>query len=142
MAEEPEAAVIPLIEERPVVGTREVETGHVRVHIEVEHRDETVAHQLVREEVQIERVPINVELDEIPIVRVEGATTIIPILEEKLVVEKRIMLVEEVRLHRRKVSDTQEVPVTLKSERAVIERDTADRLKSRELASDSREAGK
>lgn len=123
--EEQEVAAIPLVEERFSVEKREVETGRFRVRIAVDQHEERVTEELTRDEIDIEHVPMNVPLQEVPTVRLEGSTTIIPVVEEQLVVEKRLVLVEEIHLHRRKTSETQEVPVTLRSERAVVERDGA-----------------
>jgi stress response protein YsnF len=61
----------------------------------------------------------------VPAVRVEGATTIIPVIEEQLVVEKRLVLVEEIHIIRRSETQVEQVPVTLRSERAEIEREEA-----------------
>lgn len=122
-----EVATIPLVEERLSVGKREVETGRLSIRIKVDEREERVTEELSRDEVDIERVPMNVPLAEIPHVRLEGDTTIIPVVEEVVVVEKRLMLVEEIRLHRRTVSAPQEIPVTVRSERAIVNREDAGR---------------
>ncbi len=121
--EEQEVAAIPLVEERFSVEKHEVETGRFRVRIAVDQHEERVTEELTRDEIDVEHVPMNVPLQEVPTVRLEGSTTIIPVVEEQLVVEKRLVLVEEIHLHRRKTSETQEIPVTLRSERAVVERD-------------------
>lgn len=123
LTEKQEVAAIPLVEERLAVGKREVETGRFRVRIEVDQREETVTEELSRDEIDIERVPMNVPLSEIPNVRLEGSTTIVPVVEEVLVVEKRLMLVEEIHLRRRTSSEVQEIPVTVRSERAVVDRE-------------------
>ena len=121
--EEQEVAAIPLVEERFSVGKREVETGRFRVRVAIDQREERVTEELSRDEIDVEHVPMNVPLTEVPTVRLEGNTTIIPVVEEQLVVEKRLVLVEEIHLHRRKTTETQEIPVMLRSERAVVERD-------------------
>ena len=53
--------------------------------------------------------------------RINGVT-IVPVLEEVLFVEKRLVLKEELHIRRRVSSKTVEVPVTLRKERAVVER--------------------
>lgn len=118
-----EVAAIPLVEERLSVAKRQVESGRVRVRVTVEEREETVREQLLHDDLQVERVPRNVRLTEIPHVRLEGDTTIVPVVEEVLVVEKALMLVEEIRISRRSVSEEAEIPVRLRSERASIERE-------------------
>ena len=127
MTEKQEVAAIPLVEERITVGKQSVESGRIRVRVEVDRREEKVAQDLVHDEVDIERVPKNIPLTEIPSVRLEGNTTIIPVVEEVLVVEKQLVLVEEIHLHKRSVSQTTDVPVTIRSERAVIDDDNQGR---------------
>jgi stress response protein YsnF len=63
------------------------------------------------EEVEIERVAVNRVIDEAVPVRYEGDTTIISLLEEVLVVEKRLVLREEIHIKklRKEVHNPQEV---------------------------------
>ena len=117
-----EVAAIPLVEERLSVAKRQVESGRVLVHVDVEEHDETVTEQLSRDELHIERVPRNVRLTEVPRVRLEGDTTIIPVVEEVVVVEKILVLVEEIHICRRSVTEETQLPVTLRVEQARIER--------------------
>ncbi|MEA3052979.1 MAG: hypothetical protein QOG72_1882 [Sphingomonadales bacterium] len=123
MAEQEEVASIPLVEERIDVSRKEVETGRLRVRISVDEREEQVAAELARDEVEIRRVPKNQALTEIPGVRTDGDVTIIPVVEEQLVVEKRLVLVEEIHVVRKSETERREIPVTLRSERADIERE-------------------
>jgi uncharacterized protein (TIGR02271 family) len=118
-----EYAAIPLVEERLSVTKREVEGGRVRVHVTVEEHQETITEQLARDDVQIERVARNERLSEMPHVRLEGSTTIIPVVEEVLVVEKALVLVEEIHVRRRTEMETVQIPATVRSERATVERD-------------------
>src|SRR3954453_23431931 len=120
-----ELASIPLIEERLSVSKRPVESGRVRVHVTVDERQETVTQELQHDELQIERIPKNVRLTEVPRVRLEGNTTIVPVVEEVVVVEKAMMLVEEIHICRRAKAEITEIPVTLRSERATVEREPA-----------------
>src|SRR4028119_1936855 len=96
-----EYAAIPLVEERLSVTKREVESGRVRVRVTVDERQEMLSEQLSRDDVQIERVPRGERLTEMPHVRLEGSTTIIPVVEEVLVVEKALVLVEGIQVRRR-----------------------------------------
>jgi stress response protein YsnF len=54
--------------------------------------------------------------------RVEGNVTVVPIVEEVLVVEKRLLVKEEVRITLRDTTERVEVPVQLRRQRAVVER--------------------
>jgi uncharacterized protein (TIGR02271 family) len=125
MADQQEVAAIPLVEERLSIEKRQVETGRLRVRISVEEREERVPVSLAHDEVEIERIPKNVAVSELPGVRLEGNTTVIPVVEEVVVVEKRLVLVEEIHVRRKTGSSTQEIPVTVRSEQAAIERDGA-----------------
>ena len=122
MVEEPNL-VIPLVEERVSATKREIETGRVRVHTRVEEREEIVRAELARENVEVERVPMSIEVTAVPDTRQEGDVTIIPVVEEVLVVTKKLMLVEEIRLRRTRTIEEHERPVMLDRERAEIERE-------------------
>ena len=113
---------IPLVEERAVVGTRVVETGRIRVQTRVETREEMVRAELARDQVSVRRVPVNQPVDAMPVIRQEGDLTIVPVVEEVLVIEKRLMLVEEIHLERRRDIETISQPVTLAAQRAEIAR--------------------
>ena len=127
MAEEQEVAAIPLVEERAIVSKRQVETGRYRVRISVEEREERVPVELSHDEVEIERVPKNLPVQELPSVRLEGTTTIIPVVEEVVVVEKRLVLVEEIHVRRRTTTGTEEIPIRVRAEQAAIEREGPNR---------------
>jgi stress response protein YsnF len=55
--------------------------------------------------------------------RNRGGVTIIPVLEEVPVVEKRLVLKREIRISRRSTWETVEIPVTLRKQRAKVERE-------------------
>ena len=93
------AEVIPLLEERLRIDKREVVTGLAKVHVTVTEHDETVQALLTRQNVAVDRVPIGAFVSEVPAVRHEGDTVVVPIVEERLVVEKRLFLTEELRIH-------------------------------------------
>lgn len=122
MADHQEIAAIPLVEERLSIGKRQVEAGRLRVRVSVDQREEQIPVELAQDEIEIERVPKNVALSELPSVRLEGNTTIIPVVEEVVVVEKRLLLVEEIHVRRRTATSTQEVSMTVRSEQASMER--------------------
>jgi uncharacterized protein (TIGR02271 family) len=121
-AEAERPLVIPVTEERVRVQTRTVETGRVEIHKTVHEHTDIVDYPLQAEEVEIERVAINRLIEEPVAVRYEGDTTIVPLLEEVLVVEKRLVLREEV--HIRKVHKEVHAPqeVQLREERVEIVR--------------------
>ncbi|MBA2350793.1 MAG: YsnF/AvaK domain-containing protein [Burkholderiales bacterium] len=116
--------VIPVVREELVVSKRVVETGQgIRVTKTVSEREEIVDELLARDDVVFERVSLNqvVAATEIPDVRYEGETMIVPILEEILVVEKRTILKEELRISRRHYEVREPQRVVLRSEEVSIE---------------------
>ena len=120
MDEKTGSVAIPVVEEELRIGRREVETGRIRVRTVTEERTETASDRLLHTDVEVDRVPINREIDQLPTIREEGDEMIVPIVEERLV--KRLFLVEEVRLRRRVTEEQFEHPVTLRSQRVVVER--------------------
>jgi uncharacterized protein (TIGR02271 family) len=126
MADKPEDLTenisVPVIEEELEVGKRRVEGDRVSVRTIPRERVETVEQPLESMEVQIERVAIGRQIDAAPDIRNEGDTTIIPVVEERLVVEKRLFLLEEIHVHRRRVITQFHQNVTLRSQEVVIER--------------------
>lgn len=114
--------VLPLVDEALTVGRRTVETGKVRIGIVNDTREQRIVEQLVRGGVEIERVAIGRPVDGVPPMREEGETIVIPVVEEVLVVEKRLMLVEEIRIHRSATRVDHAETVGLVRQRAVIER--------------------
>lgn len=93
--------IIPAIEERLNVEKRTVETGRIQIVKRVETSETVVDEPLVEQDYEIERVPVNRILDSPMEPRYEGETLVLPILEEVLVVEKRLVLREEMRITRR-----------------------------------------
>jgi uncharacterized protein (TIGR02271 family) len=113
---------IPLASETLHVEKRQVLADRVRVKTETKLVEEQVTESLEQSEIEVSRVPIGREVEVAPEVRVEGDTTIVPVLEEILVVEKRLFLKEEVRIKRIKTSETVEMPITLRKQQALVER--------------------
>jgi uncharacterized protein (TIGR02271 family) len=113
---------IPVIREEAIVQTRPVEGGGVRVHKTVNEREEVIQQPTYQEDIDVERVTVGRVVDVVPQVREEGDTLIIPVLEEMLVVEKRLVLKEEVRITRRRSQQTEEARVVLREEQVQIER--------------------
>lgn len=116
-------AVLPLQEEVLRVEKREVVTDRVRIHSTTETVEEFVEVDLSDEQLQVTRVPIGREVTEIPAVRTEGDLTIVPVLEEVLKVEKRLVLTEELHIRRSRATQSVRIPVVVRKQRAVIERD-------------------
>jgi uncharacterized protein (TIGR02271 family) len=113
--------VIPIMAEALEIDKRRVETGRVRIRKTVHEWEEVIDQALLSEEVSLERVPIHRFVDEAIPIRYEGDTMIISLLEEVPVVEKRLMLTEELRITKRQVEAHRPVQVTLRREEATVE---------------------
>lgn len=96
---------IPIVEEELVVGKVRRETGRVRISSTTEEITQPVSAELERREVDIQEIDIGEVVREAPGVRSENGVTIIPVLEERLVVRKELVLVKE--LHIREVTRTE-----------------------------------
>ena len=127
---------IPVLEEIATVSKRTVTTGVTTVEKRVESRDHQVCELLRRETASVETVPIGVavDADHPPVVRTENGVTIIPVLEEILVVEKRLVLKEElhIRHHVDEVLATEDV--TLRSETVVVKHTEGPQIQAQEDA--------
>ena len=114
---------IPVIREELEIGRRLVETDRgVRVHKHVTERHQKVIQLLYRESLDVQRVPRNEIVTQPPPVRYEGTTMVVPLCEEVLVVEKRLVLKEEVRVTRREGQIRHAEDVALRSEHVDVER--------------------
>ena len=114
--------VIPVVEEQAVILKRKRLTGGVRVRTVVREEENIVDEPLASEDVDVERVPLDRWVDGPVPVRQEGDTTILTLIEEVAVVEKRLRAVEEVRITRGQAVRHEPQTVTLRREEAVVER--------------------
>lgn len=111
--------VVPVREEVLVPTTHQVELGAVRVHRLVEEIPIETTVDVMRDQVTVERVPLGHQIDAVPAPRHEGETLIVPVVEEVLVTEKRLVLREEIRITRRQVGEA--VPIRETVRREVVE---------------------
>lgn len=118
----PVEQVVSLAREEATISKRLVETGLVRVSTLTEAFEHIERASLGQEKVEVEHHPVNAWVDAMPSVREEGEVTIVPLVEERLVVEKRLFVREEVHIRRVRATETVEVPVTLRRQQAVVER--------------------
>lgn len=95
---------------------RSVEAGTIAIHKRVETVPAEIDVEVGRDEIAVERVPLNRPIDAMPSVRQEGDTMIIPVVEEVLVTEKRLVLREEVRVTRRQRFETVNIRDTVRRE--------------------------
>lgn len=118
--------ILPLVEETATIHKREVVTGKVRVGTVTDTTEELAKATLQSAAAEVTRVPIDRIIGTAPEIRSEGDLTIVPVLEEVLVVTKQPVLKEELHIRRRVETETVEVPVTLRKQRAVVEHEAPD----------------
>jgi uncharacterized protein (TIGR02271 family) len=118
--------VVPVIEEELEAAHRKVKTGAVRVRKTVEHVLKNVEMPVVRDAIRVTRVPVNRRVEAMPSMREEGDILIVPVVEEELVVEKRLVLKEEIHIQRRRVQERVARQVNVGREHAVVERTDAE----------------
>jgi uncharacterized protein (TIGR02271 family) len=116
---------IPIHQEQVDVSIRTVDTGRgVRVTTSVTEHPFEVDETLLHDEVEISHVAVDqfVTGADVPAPRYEGDTYIIPIIEEVLVVERRLRIKEEVHITKVKREDRHTETVFLKAEQVRVER--------------------
>lgn len=111
-------ARLTLSEEELQIGKRTVTTGEVRVekHVETELVRETVP--VMREDVTVERRPLPPGASLEP--RVEGDVIHVPIVEEEVVITKRLVAREELVITKRQVVEDEVIETELRRERAHV----------------------
>jgi uncharacterized protein (TIGR02271 family) len=103
-----------LLAEEVVISKQRVETNRVVVGRVTRETSEPIATDLTQETVDITREQIGRYVDAVPPIRQEEDSFIIPVVEERLVTERRLFLKEEVHVRRRRVRTTHVENVTLR----------------------------
>ncbi|WP_413675071.1 YsnF/AvaK domain-containing protein [Massilia cellulosiltytica] len=123
--EKQELVRVPVVHEEAWVEKRIVDTGRgVRIHKTVAETPCRIDERLLRDDVEVHHVPVDriVPLDQAPATRYEGDTLVVPILEEVLVVERRLRIKEELHITRTRREEHHVDTVMLKSEQVSVER--------------------
>ncbi len=130
---------MPVVQEELELGRERVETGRgVRLHKHVTEETWRIDDAVLRQQFDIEHIPVNTWVDgALPTRRQEGDCLVIPVLEEVLVVQKRVRLKEEIRITVRDNAETVSQAVVLRSEQVDIERLDETRAPAREPRSPS-----
>lgn len=129
-----EELTLPLHAEEAAVSRRRVATAVVRVATVTHTREQRIDEQLTHERVEIERVPIGRYVEAVPPVKEEGDLTILPVVEEVVVVERRLLLREEVRIRRVRTTERHVETVQLREQDAVVTRIPAEGRDERDPA--------
>ena len=122
-AEEEVKLVIPVIEEKVKVGKTVVESGRVRIIKTVDEHEELVTLPLTEEEVVVVRKPVDKYIETPPSIRHEGETTIYPVIKEVLVVEKKLLLIEEIHVTKNHRTTIASETINLRTESISVERE-------------------
>jgi uncharacterized protein (TIGR02271 family) len=119
--------VVPIVAERLRVDRRRVTVGTVRVAKRTRYRDVVVEEPVAREEVLVRRVPAARFVDGPVPDRYVNGRLIISILEEVPVVIRRLRVVEELHIERRRTTARRSQRVTVRRQEALIQREGARR---------------
>jgi uncharacterized protein (TIGR02271 family) len=111
-------------EEELTAGTREREAGALKVRKRVRTDREQIEVPTRHEEVSVERVPASGEATEAEIGEDE---VVVPVTEEEVVVGKRPVVKEEVRIRKDVVEDTETVEEDVRREEIEVEDETSTR---------------
>ncbi|OWJ69606.1 hypothetical protein CDV50_17005 [Haematobacter massiliensis] len=114
--------VLPLVEERVSVTAEARVSGRVRVSTHTEAVDTLIPVDLAEVDVEVTRIPVDRAVDHAPDITTDGDTTIIPVMEERLVVTRQLFVREEIHIRRMTHRETVDVPVTTRRQTATIER--------------------
>lgn len=108
------------LEEVVEVTPRVVETGYVSIQKKIdEYLDEQTV-RLRQNEVQVERVPVDEIIAEYIEPYMEGDIYVVPVIEEEIIVQRRLRLKEELRVHRSVVERDETVRTPFRRERVVV----------------------
>lgn len=112
---------IPIVQEELQVG-KVLRENLVRIHTGVEEILEPYSVNLERNFVEVEYVDVNEVVTDAPQMRKEDGVTIIPIVEERLVITKELVLLQEVHIKHTARIDTVEDEVALRKTKVDLTR--------------------
>ena len=126
MPDDPKTDTISLVEEQVSVTKQAVLTGRVRIATQTETIEQRLPAELSSEEIEVVRVPVDRRVDAMPQMTTEGDLTIIPVVEERLVVTRELYLREEVHVRRIRRQESVEIPAETRRQTVRIERFSPD----------------
>jgi stress response protein YsnF len=119
---EPDGTVLPVIREEIALDRETLATGSVEVRVTQRESVSRIELEATQDRVEVERVPIGREVDRAEPPRQEGDDFIVPVYEEVVRVERRLVLKEEIRLRRRHETRRWQQQVVLRHDEPVISR--------------------
>ena len=125
-ANKTDSNTLQLFAEEAQVSRRTVETARVRVARVTHTRDHLVDELLARTDVEVERIPIGRVIDAIPPVKGDADDMVIPIVEETVVVERKLVLKEELHIRHKRTTERYQETVKLRHQTAEVTRISAE----------------
>ena len=113
---------ISLQSEEVTVSRHEVAGDTVRIGTVTREHDHHINESLTHTRVDIERVPVGRLIESVPPIRDEGDTTVLSVVEEVIVIERRLIPKEEVRIRRVLVAERYQDIVAARHQDVTINR--------------------
>ncbi|MDO5647000.1 MAG: DUF2382 domain-containing protein [Paracoccus sp. (in: a-proteobacteria)] len=104
--------IIEIAEESARIERHVRDRGGVRIETRTTEVNELIPVDLRSRNVDVVRVPVNKLVSEVPGIREENGVTIIPVLEERVVVRTDLVLVEEIHVIQTDTTERFDIPVT------------------------------
>ena len=117
---------VTLAVEDVAISRRRIAGDLVRLSTSTRMREHQVDEGLTHEQVIIERIAVARAVDAVPEIRVEGDVTIVPVVTEEIVVQRRLVLIEEVHMRRVRVTGRHRETVSVREQVATVTRIGAD----------------
>jgi uncharacterized protein (TIGR02271 family) len=117
-----DAMRLPLLAEVPRLRRRRRVTALLRVAVTTTAEAQEIAWQRLVREAAVERVPVDREVASPPPTRREGDVLVIPVVEERVTVTRRLVVTEELRIRLRERQEAESVSLTLRRQAARVER--------------------
>lgn len=115
---------IPLVEEELDVTKRERLAGEVKIHKRIEQEQKTITVPVMKETVEVERVPVGTEVPAAQLdTAFQGETISVPVREEEVEIRKRPVVREEIRIRKDRSQEERRVAETVRREEAEVDTD-------------------
>lgn len=114
---------VPVAEEQLDVAKRSRKAGEVRVTKQVRTEEKQVTVPVTREEVRVERVPAGPRAASEGEARFAQESISVPVMEEEVIVSKRPVVREEVRIHKESRQEQRPVQASVRREEVDIDED-------------------
>jgi stress response protein YsnF len=114
--------ILRLHAEDVTISRRTVAGDSVRIGTVTRERDHHIDESLAHVRVEVERVLIGRPIAAVPPIREEGDTTILSVVEEIIVIERRLILKEEVHIRRVHVAERHQESVVVREQSVEISR--------------------